>query len=76
MTDPARTAETSRDLFGELPSARLRQRGVPREVPPELASARALCVELRRRKALPEKQRIVHLICLNLIAMLARRARP
>lgn len=76
MIDPARTADTSRDLFGDALSTRLRQPVVPRHVPPELASARALCAELRRRKALPEKQRIVHLICLNLISMLARRTKP
>jgi hypothetical protein len=44
-------------------------------VPSELAHARALCVQLRRRQPLPDKQRIAHLICLNLISMLEHGAR-
>jgi hypothetical protein len=31
-----------------------------------------LCNQLRRKRALPEKKRIVHLICLNLLAILNR----
>jgi hypothetical protein len=44
-----------------------------RRLQPELMAARALCRQLRREKARPEKQRIAHLICLNLVTMLKRR---
>jgi hypothetical protein len=37
-----------------------------------LTAARVLCNQLRRKRALPEKKRIVHLICLNLLAILNR----
>ena len=37
-----------------------------------LTAARVLCNQLRRKRALPEKKRIVHLICLNLLAVLNR----
>jgi hypothetical protein len=75
MRDPACSGETSRDLFGDVPSKRLRSPITPRRVPPELVSARALCAQLRRTQALPDKQRIVHLICLNLVSMLKNGAR-
>jgi len=46
---------------------------VPRHrLAPELTAARVLCHQLRRKRALPEKKRIVHLICLNLLAVLNR----
>jgi hypothetical protein len=70
MPNPACSGETSRDLFGDVPSKRLRRPIIPHRVPPELVSARALCAQLRRTQALPDKQRIVHLICLNLVSML------
>jgi hypothetical protein len=41
---------------------------------PELAAARVLCHQLRRKQARPDKQRIAHLICLNLLAILKPRA--
>ena len=43
-----------------------------RRLAPELTAARVLCNQLRRKRALPEKKRIVHLICLNLLAILNR----
>jgi len=43
-----------------------------RRLAPELTAARVLCHQLRRKRALPEKKRIVHLICLNLLAVLNR----
>ncbi len=43
-----------------------------RRLAPELTAARVLCNQLRRKRALPEKKRIVHLICLNLLAVLNR----
>jgi len=33
-----------------------------------------LCNQLRRKRASAEKKRIVHLICLNLLAVLKRRS--
>jgi hypothetical protein len=61
----------SGDLFAAKP--------IPRRTPvarrrraPELTAARVLCNQLRRKRALPEKKRIVHLICLNLLAILNR----
>ena len=42
---------------------------------PELAAARVLCRALRRKRESAGKKRIVHLICLNLLAILKRRAR-
>ena len=63
------TAEQSGDLFGKLP--------VPRGGPvvkappsPELTAARALCHQIRLKRAPSDKQRIAHLICLNLLSML------
>ena len=41
---------------------------------PELTAARVLCNQLRRKRASAEKKRIVHLICLNLLAVLKRRS--
>ena len=61
----------SGDLFGKLP--------VPRSVPtaktrlaPELTVARVLCRQLRRKQTPRDKQRIAHLICLNLMSMLRK----
>ena len=48
-------------------------RAARRTLPPELMAARALCRQLRREPARPEKQRIAHLICLNLVTMLKRK---
>jgi hypothetical protein len=42
---------------------------------PALTTARALCRRLRHNNALPEKQRLAHLICLNLLSMLKRDTR-
>jgi hypothetical protein len=41
---------------------------------PELTAARVLCNQLRRQRAGAQKKRIVHLICLNLLAVLKRRS--
>ena len=45
-----------------------------RRLAPELTAARVLCNQLRRKRASAEKKRIVHLICLNLLAVLKRRS--
>jgi hypothetical protein len=62
-------AGESGDLFGATP--------VPGPDPllksrqgPELTTARVLCRQLRRKAARPDKERIAHLICLNLLTML------
>jgi hypothetical protein len=61
--------EKSGDLFGETPIPR-RDVVTRRSFAPALATARVLCRQLRRRQARPDKQRIAHLICLNLLSML------
>ena len=61
----------SGDLFaGE--AVPKRSPAAKRRLAPELTAARVLCNQLRRKRALPEKKRIVHLICLNLLAVLNR----
>jgi hypothetical protein len=73
MTDVISTGGSSGDLFGKLPyagSAPIARR----RLPPELTAARVLCRQLRRKEATREKQRIAHLICLNLLSMLRRRS--
>lgn len=61
----------SGDLFGEVPIPRRHAVKKPR-FEPAIKSARALCRELRRKQPRPDKQRIAHLICLNLLSMLKR----
>ena len=61
----------SGDLFAAKPIPR-RGPAIRRSRAPELTAARVLCNQLRRKRALPEKKRIVHLICLNLLAILNR----
>ena len=61
----------SGDLFPGEPAAK--RSPIPRRrSAPELTAARVLCNQLRRKRALPETKRIVHLICLNLLAVLNR----
>ncbi len=61
---------SSPDLFGGVALDRSKTPASERRPPPELATARALCQQLRRKRARPDKQRIAHLICLNLVSML------
>jgi len=61
----------SGDLFAGKPVLK-RSPAAKRRLAPELTAARVLCNQLRRKRALPEKKRIVHLICLNLLAVLNR----
>jgi hypothetical protein len=71
---PQSTIPTSFDLFGSISCSR----GNPsfhRRQPLELKVAGALCRQLRRKPARREKQRIAHLICLNLVSMLKRGAK-
>ena len=58
---------TGKAVFSRSPAAK-------RRLAPELAAARVLCNQLRRKRASAEKRRIVHLICLNLLAVLKRRS--
>jgi hypothetical protein len=69
MSNLISTTEESGDLFGKIP--------IPRGAPvvkgrlsPELTAARALSHQIRRKRAPLDKQRIAHLICLNLLSML------
>ncbi len=63
------TTGTSGDLFGNMSLPRRSQMGRT-NIPPELTAARLLCRQLRRKQAPRDKQRIAHLICLNLLSML------
>ena len=64
-----RAAEESADLFGEKPIAR-REPISRRRSAPELTVARALSRQILRKRAAPDRKRIAHLICLNLVSML------
>jgi hypothetical protein len=61
----------SGDLFAGKPLPR-RSQATKRRLAPELTAARVLCRQLGRKRASAEKKRIVHLICLNLLAILNR----
>ena len=61
----------SGDLFGEAPVPG-REPLIKRRLAPELMTAHVLCRQLRHKHARPDKRRIAHLICLNLLAMLRR----
>lgn len=63
------TTGKSGDLFGEV-LVRGRDPVIKRKLAPELMTARVLCRQLRHKQAPPDKKRIVHLICLNLLTML------
>lgn len=71
MASVISTAGQSGDLFGKNPFTRCAPL-TRRRLPAELTTARMLCRQLRRKEAPREKQRIAHLICLNLLAMLRR----
>ena len=64
-------AGESGDLFGEMPIPR-RDAVTRRSFAPAIKTARVLCRQLRHKQARPEKKRIAHLICLNLLSMLRR----
>ena len=75
MISSIETTETpARDLFGPAPSRRSSPAN-RRLLASELVAARALCRQLRTTQSRPDKQRIAHLICLNLVSMLKRRSR-
>ena len=62
----------SRDLFSSraAPGARARKM----RTAPEITAARVLCNQLKRKRVSAEKKRIIHLICLNLVAILKRKS--
>ncbi len=62
----------SQDLFSSRPAAAVRSR--KHKAAPELAAARVLCNQLKRKRISAERKRIIHLICLNLVTVLKRRS--
>jgi len=66
-------AGESGDLFGKaaIPAPNWL---ITSSAAPELKTARVLCRRLRQKQARPDKMRIAHLICLNLLSMLRRGA--
>lgn len=67
-------AGESGDLFGEPPIPR--REATTRGGAPELKTAYLLCRQLRHQRARQDKQRIAHLICLNLQLMLRHNSLP
>ena len=58
------------------------EKRIPRRSPvfrrrhaPELEAARVLCHQLRNKRVRADKARLVHLICMNLVAILKHRSR-
>jgi hypothetical protein len=70
----ASTNEKSGNLFVEKPVRRRPALTRHSRPAPELAAARVLCHQLRNKRARADKRRIVHLICLNLLAILKHRS--
>jgi len=68
------TTPAPADLFGSSLCAQ-RKPMFSRRQPLELKVADALCRQMRRKPARREKQRIAHLICLNLVTMLKHRTK-
>jgi hypothetical protein len=68
----SRASEPAGDLFPARPAQALRSR--KHRSAPEIAAARVLCHQLKRKRISAEKKRIIHLICLNLVAILKRRS--
>jgi len=65
----------SGDLFGDTPIPGWDRLIKPRFAP-ELTTVRVLCRQLRHKRARPDKKRIAHLICLNLLSMLRHDSQP
>lgn len=70
MAPTIRTDDVSEDLFDGRPADRRANPPRFNETPSELMAARALCRELSHKSSRHDKQRITHLICLNLITLL------
>jgi hypothetical protein len=73
MVKFAGTTEKSANLFAEKPISR-HPSMIKRRLAPELEAARVLCHQLRNKRARPDKERLVHLICLNLQTILKHRS--
>lgn len=71
---PEGTFPVSFDLFGSSMCSRGKSL-LQRRQPQELKVAGALCRQMRGKPARHDKQRIAHLICLNLVWMLKHRQR-
>jgi hypothetical protein len=63
----------SGNLFAEKPVLR-RDPAIRSRRARELEAAHALCHQLRTKRTRPDKARLVHLICLNLQAVLKQRS--
>jgi hypothetical protein len=63
----------SGNLFAEKPVSR-RAPAIRHRQALELEAAHALCHQLRSKRTRPDKQRLAHLICLNLQAILKQRS--
>ena len=62
----------SQDLFSSRPATGVRARKM--RTAPEITAARVLCNQLKRKRVSADKKRIIHLICLNLVAILKRKS--
>ena len=72
MVNPASSKNSPPDLLSGVPLRPRRREMRRRPQPLELTTARVLCRQLRRQRTRPDKQRVAHLICLNLLSMLKR----
>lgn len=70
--DKTTTTEAAEDLFSGTVVKHAKCAPRRRPVPSELANARVLCRQLTRKRSRPDKQRVAHCICLNLLSMLKR----
>jgi len=70
--DGGQPSGQSPDLFSSRPAPAARARKI--RTAPELTAARVLCNQLKRKRVSADKKRIIHLICLNLVAILKRRS--
>jgi hypothetical protein len=72
VLEAPRTLGQHQDLFSHRPAPAARAR--KSRAAPELAAARVLSRQLPRKRVSADKKRIIHLICLNLVALLKRRS--
>jgi hypothetical protein len=72
VLEAPRTHGQHPDLFSTRTAPAVRGRKT--RPAPELAAARVLSRQLPRKRVSAEKKRIIHLICLNLVALLKRRS--
>jgi hypothetical protein len=70
VLEAPRASAQPQDLFSHRPAPAAKARKT--RAVPELAAARVLSRQLSRKRVSAEKKRIIHLICLNLVALLKR----